>query len=69
MFSPSQLKSVGPSNSLQLAIMLSSSKMKLSPVMANSIASNIPVNTPLDSIASIGKLRNNLPISLLVSNN
>ena len=55
MFMPNQLAKVNSGNSLQLARLLSSSKKKLTAAMAKSIASNIPANTPLDSIASICK--------------
>lgn len=49
-------------DSVKLAKALSSSKKTLDPVMAKSLAQNIPDNTPLDNIASIASA---VPISCI----
>ena len=53
MLSPFQLNDLSGQDSLNVAKQLSLNKMSLTPAMAKTLADNLPLNTPLDNIASI----------------
>lgn len=53
MLTPAQLTSFSSTDSLNIVNALSTNKMSLTPSMAQSLADNLPANTPLDQCASI----------------
>jgi len=53
MLTPAQLISFSSTDSLNIVNALSANRMSLTPSMAQSLADNLPANTPLDQCASI----------------
>lgn len=53
ILSPQQIDNLNTTQSFDIAVQLTKENKTLSTLMAQTLASNIPVNTPLDKIASI----------------